>query len=256
MSNKYVDCVVKDRVATVTINNPPVNALSTQVMKELDEVLGKLDDAKTVVITGAGNLFSAGVDIKELAKISSGEEARQFSESCHRVLRKVETSRRPVIAAINGHCLGGGLELALCCHVRIASEGARLGLPEINLGIIPGAGGTQRLPRAVGCSRALEMILTGEPLSAKEAYTYGLVNSVTKVELIMEEASFLAKRIAAKSASAVSLIIEAVESGRIMPIELALELESKLFGDVFTTEDSKEGLKAFLEKRTPKFKDK
>lgn len=256
MENQFVGCVVKDGVATVTINNPPVNALSTQVVMELDKTLGELGDAKVVIITGAGKLFSAGADIKELAKISSGEEARQFSESCHRVLRKIETSKRPVIAAINGHCLGGGLELALCCHIRIAFEGARLGQPEINLGIIPGAGGTQRLPRVAGSSMALEMLLTGEPLSAEEANTYGLVNRVTKLDLLMEEASFLAKRIVAKPASAASLIIEAVDSGRNMPIELALELESKLFGDVFTTEDSKEGLKAFLEKRPPQFKDK
>ncbi|MFQ5862508.1 MAG: enoyl-CoA hydratase-related protein [Candidatus Brocadiales bacterium] len=256
MENQFVGCVVKDSISTLTINNPPVNALSTRVMRELDEALGELGGAKVVIITGAGNLFSAGADIKELAKISSGEEARQFSECCHRVLRRIETSKRPVIAAINGNCLGGGLELALCCHIRIASEGARLGQPEINLGIIPGAGGTQRLPRVVGSSMALEMLLTGEPLSTEEARTYGLVNRVTKPELLMEEATFLAKRIVARPASAASLIIEAVESGHNMPLELALELESKLFGDVFTTEDSKEGLKAFLEKRSPKFKDK
>lgn len=256
MGNQFVGCVVKDRIATVKINNPPVNALSARVMGELDRTLDELGDAKVIIITGEGSLFSAGVDIKELAGIASGEEAREFSENCHRVFRKFETSGRPVIAAINGHCLGGGLELALCCHIRLASENARLGLPEINLGIIPGAGGTQRLPRTVGNSMALEMILTGEPLSAREAYTCGLVNRVTKLESLMEEALFLAKRIAAKPAAAVSFIIEAVENGRSMPLELALELESKLFGEVFTTEDSKEGLKAFLEKRPPKFKDK
>lgn len=256
MGNQLVEFDVEQGIATIKINNPPVNALSVQVMKELDKALGELGDAKVIIITGAGKMFSAGVDIKELAGISSGEEAREFSENCHRVSRKFETSRRPVIAAINGHCLGGGLELALCCHIRLASENARLGLPEINLGIIPGAGGTQRLPRVVGNSMALEMILTGEPLSAREAYTCGLVNRVTKLESLMEEALFLAKRIAAKPAAAVSLAIEAVESGRSMPLELALELESKLFGEVFTTEDRKEGLKAFREKRPPKFKDK
>ncbi len=256
MDNKLVDCVVKDGIATLTIDNPPVNALSLPVISRLDKALGELGDARVVIITGEGNLFSAGADIRELAKISSGEDARRFSEGCHRVFRKIETSKRPFIAAINGHCLGGGLELALCCHIRIASESARLGQPEINLGIIPGAGGTQRLPRAVGSSMALEMLLTGEPLSAEEACTYRLVNRMTKPELLMEETSFLAKRIAAKPASAVSMIIEAVESGRGMPLELALELESKLFGDVFTTEDSREGLQAFLEKRPPRFGNK
>lgn len=243
-------------MATVKINNPPVNALSAQVVKELDKTLGELGDARVIVITGEGKMFSAGVDIKELAGISSEAEAREFSEGCHRVFRRLETSKRPVIAALNGHCLGGGLELALCCHIRIAAEGARMGLPEINLGIIPGAGGTQRLPRVVGNSTALEMILTGEPLSAEEAHACGLVNRVTKFESLMDEALFLAKRIASKPAPAASLIIEAVESGCNMPLELALELESKLFGDVFTTEDSKEGLKAFLEKRPPKFKNR
>lgn len=252
MGNQFVELGIEQGIATIKINNPPVNALSVRVMKQLDKTLGELGDAKVIIITGEGKMFSAGVDIKELAGISTGEEARLFSENCHRVFRKFETSKRPVIAAINGHCLGGGLELALCCHIRIAAEGARLGLPEINLGIIPGAGGTQRLPRVVGDSKALEMILTGEPLSAEEAYNYRLVDRVTKLESLMEEAVFLAKRIASKPSPAVSLVIEAVESGCSMP----LELESKLFGEVFMTEDSSEGLKAFLEKRPPKFKNK
>lgn len=256
MGNQFVSCEVKDGVATVRINNPPVNALSARVREGLDAALRETSEAKVFVISGEGKMFSAGVNIKDLAGISSGEEARSFSEGCHGVFGRIERSRRPVIAAINGHCLGGGLELALCCHIRIASENARLGLPEINLGVIPGAGGTQRLPRMVGSSRALEMMLTGEPLSAEEALTCGLINRVTKLESLMDETLFLAKRIAAKSAPAVSCIIEAVEGGRNVPIELALELESKLFGDVFTTEDSKEGLKAFLEKRPPEFKDK
>lgn len=256
MGGKFVDCAVRDNVATITINNPPVNVLSTKVIEELEKALDELNGAKVVIISGSGNAFSAGVDIKELVAISSSKEARVFSEGCHRVFRKIETSRRPVIAAINGYCLGGGLELALSCHIRIASEGARLGQPEVNLGIIPGAGGTQRLPRTVGSSVALEMLITGEPLCAEDACACGLVNRVTRPELLMEEALFLAKRVAAKSAVAVSCIIEAVEGGRNMPIELALELESKLFGDVFTTDDSKEGLKAFLEKRAPRFKDR
>ena len=254
MGNQLVDCVVKDGIAVVTFNNPPVNALSSQVVKELDKTLSELDDVRVIVITGGGKLFSAGVDIKELAGISSGEEARRFSEGCHRVFGRLESSKRPVIAAVNGHCLGGGLELALCCHIRIASENARLGLPEINLGIFPGAGGTQRLPRVVGSAKAFEMILTGEPLNADDAFACGLVSRVTRLESLMDEALFLAKRIAAKPGRAVSLVVEAIESGRNMPLELALELESKLFGDVFTTGDSKEGLKAFLEKRPPEFK--
>ncbi len=256
MGNQFVECAVKDAVATVTVNNPPVNALSKQVMGELEDTFRGLDNAKVVVITGARKMFSAGVDIKEMARLSSDKEARQFSKECHHVFRCIETSPRPVIAAIRGYCLGGGLELALCCHIRIACEGAKLGQPEINLGIIPGAGGTQRLPRAVGGSRAFEMLLTGEPLDAEQALACGLVNRVTKPESLMEEALFLAKRIAAKSAPATSFIMEAVRNGSNMPLDLALELESKLFGDTFKTEDSKEGIMAFIEKRPPKLKDK
>lgn len=255
MSNQFIATKVEDKIATLTINNPPVNALSRRVMEELDKTFGELGEAKVVVITGAGSFFSAGADIKELAGITSLEEAERFSLWYNDTLRRLETSERPIIAAINGHCLGGGLELAMACHFRLASEAARLGHPEINLGIIPGAGGTQRLPRLVGRAKAVEMLLTGEPLSAQEARACGLVNHVTKQELLLEEAQFLAKRLCAKPAAAVSLILEALE-GMAMSLEEALALEARLFGHAFTTEDSKEGLKAFLEKRTPHFKDR
>lgn len=255
MSNQFILTSLEDKIATLTINNPPVNALSRRVMEELDNTLGELDMVKVVVITGAGNFFSAGADIKELAGIPSGEEAERFSLWYNDILRRLETSDRPIIAAINGHCLGGGLELAMACHFRLASEAARLGQPEINLGIIPGAGGTQRLPRLVGRAKAVEMLLTGEPLSAQEARACGLVSHVTKQELLLEEAKFLAKRLCAKPAASVSLILQAMD-GMAMTLEVALALEARLFGQAFSTEDSKEGLKAFLEKRTPRFKDK
>lgn len=255
MGNQFIEVTVTERTATLVINHPPVNALSSRVMEELDKILEGLE-AKVVIITGAGNFFSAGADIRELAHIGSGEEARRFAERYNKILRKIETGKRPTIAAINGHCLGGGLELALACHIRMASESARLGVPEINLGIIPGAGATQRLPRAVGKSRAMELLWTGEPISAEEAWGFGLILRVSKPGLLMEEARFLAKRLAAKPGMSVSLILEAVENGLSLPLEDALSLEAKLFGQAFTTEDSKEGLKAFLEKRPASFKDK
>jgi enoyl-CoA hydratase/carnithine racemase len=247
---------VEEEIALLRINHPPVNALSSQVMMELDKTLSELKGAKVMIITGTGNFFSAGADIKELAQLGSAHEVTRFAQQYHEILRKIELSPIPVIAAINGHCLGGGLELAMVCHIRLAAEAVKLGQPEINLGIIPGAGATQRLPRLIGKARALEMLLTGEPLTAEEARAIGLINHVTKPMILLEEARFLAKRLHAKPAIAMSLVIEAVECGLSKSLAEGLELEIKLFSRSFLTEDSREGLKAFLEKRPPSFKNR
>ncbi len=256
MSEPTIIMTVEEEIALLRINHPPVNALSCQVMEEMDRSLAELKGAKVVIITGTGNFFSAGADIKELAGFASVREATKFAQRYHEILRRIELSPVPVIAAINGHCLGGGMELAMACHIRIASEGVKLGQPEVNLGIIPGAGGTQRLPRLIGRARALEMLLTGEPLTAEEARPIGLINHVTKPMMLLEEARFLAKRLHGKPAIAMSLIIEAVEGGLSRSLVEGLELEARLFGMVFSTEDSHEGLRAFLEKRPPAFKNR
>ncbi|MFN3467297.1 MAG: enoyl-CoA hydratase-related protein [Candidatus Brocadiales bacterium] len=256
MAEPTITMSIEEEIALLRINHPPVNVISTQEVEEIDKAIVGLRGAKVVIITGTGNFFSAGADIKELAQLASVQEATKFAHRYHEILRRIETSPVPIIAAINGHCLGGGLELAMACHIRIAAEGVKLGQPEINLGIIPGAGGTQRLPRLIGRARALEMLLTGEPLTAEEARVIGLVNHVTKPMILQEEARFLAKRLHGKPAVAMGLIIEAVEWGLSRSLVEGLELESKLFGRTFLTDDSREGLRAFLEKRPPGFKNR
>lgn len=256
MAEPTITMSVEEEIALLRINHPPVNVLSSQVMEEMDKALVELKGAKVVIVTGTGNFFSAGADIKELSQLASVREAIRFAQRYHEILRRIETSPIPIIAAINGHCLGGGLELAMACHIRIAAEAIKLGQPEINLGVIPGAGGTQRLPRLIGKARALEMLLTGEPLSAEEAKGIGLVNHVTKPMILLEEAKFLARRLHGKPAIAMGLIIEAVEGGLSRSLVEGLELEARLFSRVFLTEDSHEGLRAFLEKRPPGFKNK
>ncbi|HHT9119135.1 MAG TPA: enoyl-CoA hydratase-related protein [Candidatus Hypogeohydataceae bacterium YC41] len=256
MAEPAITMSVEEEIALLRINHPPVNALSRQAMLELDKALAELKGAKVIIITGTGNFFSAGADIKELAQFSSVQEVMRFAQQYHEILRRIELSPIPVIASINGHCLGGGLELAMACHIRIAAEAVKLGQPEINLGIIPGAGATQRLPRLIGKGRALEMLLTGEPLTAEEAKAIGLINHVTKPMILLEETKFLAKRLHGKPAIAMGLIIEAVEWGLPRPLAEGLELETKLFSRSFLTEDSQEGIRAFLEKRPPSFKNR
>ncbi len=256
MPEPTVTVSIEEEIALIKINHPPVNALSQEVMEDIDRKLAELKGAKAVIITGTGNYFSAGADIKELARLGSAREAVRFAQHYNEILRKVELSPIPVIAAINGHCLGGGLELAMACHLRLAAEGVKLGQPEINLGIIPGAGGTQRLPKLIGKTRALEMLLTGEPIAADTAKGYGLVNHVIKPMVLLEEAKFLAKRLHGKPGIAMTLIIEAVEGGVSRSLAEGLELEERLFGMVFSTEDCHEGLRAFIEKRPPSFKNK
>jgi enoyl-CoA hydratase/carnithine racemase len=172
------------------------------------------------------------------------------------ILNKIEALDKPVIAAINGACLGGGLELALCCHIRLAAEGARLGLPEITLGIMPGFGGTQRLPRLIGRSKATELILTGDIISAHEARTLGLVSHVVPPDDLLRHAHGLARRIAAKGQVAVRAALQAIHQGEALGLHEGLSLEARLFGRLCETEDKKEGLAAFLEKRQPRFKDR
>jgi enoyl-CoA hydratase/carnithine racemase len=258
---QYIHVSVEDRIATLTIDHPPANAFNKQVIKELssafDEVTAN-DGVKAIIITGAGQFFIAGADINEIYDVKDKpEEAEAFIRKGQELFLKIENSNKPVIAAMNGRfALGGGNELAMACHIRIAEDGLRLGQPEINLGIIPGWGGTQRLPRIVGKGKALEMILTGDHITAQEAYRIGLVNKVVPTGRVLKEATGLAKRIISMSALPIAAIIRAVNQGLEQSLEEGLETESQQFVALQGSEDMEEGLKAFLEKRKPQFKDK
>jgi enoyl-CoA hydratase len=240
-------------IAVVTINRPKVlNALNTQTINELERAMLELqrdDTVKAIVLTGAGDKsFVAGADINELAVLSPADGQRHGRRG-QAVLELVESLGKPVIAAINGFALGGGCELAMACTIRIAAESARFGQPEINLGIIPGYAGSQRLPRLVGKGRALEILLTGDMVSASRAYEIGLVNKVVPAADLLAEAKKLATSLAAKAPLATRYILEAVNHGMEMSLQDAQFLEGSLFGLVASTDDMKEGTKAFLEKR-------
>jgi len=260
MSYEFLLFEKKGKTAHITINRPEaLNALNWKTMNELRAALESVrDDAGVggVIITGAGEKsFVAGADIKELAT-KDPVGAKEFSLASQEILSYIEHFPKPVIAAINGFCLGGGCELALACHMRVASENARFGQPEVNLGIMPGNGGTQRLPRLVGKGRALELILTGNMIDAQEAYRIGLVNKVAQQENLLATAEEILNAIYSKGSVAVKLCLEAVNHGMEMTLEEGVQLESNLFGLCFSTEDMKEGTQAFMEKRKPNFKGK
>ena len=245
-------------VAVVTVNRPKVlNALNTQTLDELRRAILALkhdDSVRAVVLTGAGEKsFIAGADINELA-VQTPTTGREHAVAGQHVLDLIEHMGKPVIAAINGYALGGGCELAMACTLRIAADTARLGQPEITLGIIPGYAGTQRLARIIGRGRALELLLTGDQISAPEAHRLGLVNRVVPAADLMRDARALAATLAAKAPVAVRYILEAVHKGLEMPFPQAQVFEATLFGLVASTEDMREGTKAFLEKRKPEFK--
>jgi enoyl-CoA hydratase len=244
-------------VAIVTINRPKVlNALNTQTMDELRRVVLDLkrDEAvRVVILTGAGEKsFVAGADINELA-VQTPTSGREHALAGQHVLDLIENMGKPVIAAINGFALGGGCELAMACTLRLAADTARLGQPEIALGLIPGYAGTQRLPRLVGKGKAMEMILTGAPITADEAHRIGLVNRVVPAAGLMTEARTLAAQLATSAPIAMRYIINAVNKGVEIPFAEACQYEATLFGLVASTEDMREGTTAFLEKRKPSF---
>ena len=261
-ANKDAKCyytVDEFGIAEMVINNPPMNALSSSILTEIEETVSKIkaDDAvRVVVLTGAGKAFVAGADIKEINDINSSHHGNSMVENGQRIFNSIENSDKPFIAAINGFCLGGGMELALACHIRIADEKAKMGLPEITLGIIPGYGGTQRTPRLIGKGRAFELILSGDFISGKDAELYGLVNRVSPEGKSVDEAKKLAKVIAARGRLAVKSIMRAIADGINVPFEEGLAIEREQFSKIIVSEDKKEGISAFIEKRKPKFQDK
>jgi enoyl-CoA hydratase len=248
---------VSEQVATLTVNRPDkLNALNDLTISELGEAVEEIrrrDDVGGAILTGTGNkAFVAGADIGELAK-QGPIEGRERARRGQHVLRRIETSPKPIIAAVNGFALGGGCELAMACHVRIAAENAKFGQPEVKLGIGPGYGGSQRLPRLVGQGRALELILTAEMISAQEAHRIGLVNAVVPASDLMSTATAMLRKILTNGPVAVALSIEAVVRGMELPLEDALQLEADQFGLLASTDDMREGMRAFLEKRPPQF---
>jgi len=258
MEKEYVRCQVEEGIAVVTIDNQPaLNALNGPTLTQLDQVfdeLAKNQEVKGVIITGGGEKsFVAGADISEFIHIK-GEAAVGFMNRGQRIFDKIEAFDRPVIAAINGFALGGGNELAMCCDIRIAAENALFGQPEVNLGIIPGYGGTQRLPRLIGPGKAKEIIFADERINAQEAFRIGLVQRVVPKGQALEEARKLLKKIVGKGPVAVKMAKKAINEGLQMSLREGLDLEAGCEGVCFGTEDKDEGAKAFLEKRPAKFK--
>ncbi|SFB44811.1 short-chain-enoyl-CoA hydratase [Clostridium frigidicarnis] len=248
------------KIAIVTINRPKaLNALNTETLKELNCVLDVLeqdDDIYAVILTGAGGkAFIAGADITEMKDFNT-IEGRKFSVLGNKVFRRFETLEKPVIAAIPGFALGGGCELSMACDIRIASEKAKFGQPEVGLGITPGFGGTQRLARLVGDGRAKEIIYTSRIVKADEAYSIGLVNKVVAPENLMDEAKKMANLIASQAPIAIKFSKIAITRGKQCDIDTALMYEAEVFGECFSTEDQKEGMNAFVEKRDKNFKNK
>ncbi|WP_040212500.1 short-chain-enoyl-CoA hydratase [Clostridium polynesiense] len=256
MELKNVLLEKEENIAVVTINRPKaLNALNSDTLKELEWVIADLeedDSIYAVILTGAGGkAFVAGADITEMKDLNA-LQGRKFSILGNRVFRRLELLEKPVIAAIPGFALGGGCELAMACDIRIASEKAKFGQPETGLGITPGFGGTQRLARIVGMGRAKELIYTGSVIKADEAYRIGLVNKVTTVEELMNEAKAMASAIAKQAPIAVKLSKAAINRGMQVDIDTALSYEAEAFGECFSTEDQKEGMTAFVEKKSEK----
>ena len=257
MSYQTILFEVRDGVAFVTINRPDkLNALNDQVVEDLRHAAERIatePEIRGALITGAGpKAFIAGADIADLARQGPFDgKARALRGQV--VLRRLETCGKPVIAAVNGFALGGGCELAMACHMRIASENAKFAQPEVKLGIVPGYAGSQRLPRLVGKGRALQLLLTGDMIDAQEAYRIGLVNKVVPADQLLAEAEKLLRTILAQGPLAVRLVLEMVERGLEMSLDDGSNLEANLFGLVASSHDMREGLTAFLEKRPPKF---
>ena len=258
MDKPFFSCKVTEGIALMTIDRPPLNILSFahyhELCSEILRVIGA-KEAKVVIVTGSNKVFISGLDIKEINGVKTPQENNEVTLKVKALFREIEKLPRPVIAAINGNCFGGGLELAMACHLRLASQDAKLGLPEINIGTIPSFGGTQRLPKIVGRAKALELILTGRLISGEEAASIGLVNEACPLGELRDRAVSLARQVASKNSMAVEAATRATTNALESEIEKGGTLESHLSSQLTGTPNMKEGLAAFLEKRSPVFKD-
>jgi len=248
----------EDRIAIIRLNRPDrLNALNKKLMGELEDAIDKIaadDEIRAVMITGDERSFAAGADIKEIKEIEDAAKAFDFAKGVGRVYNKIENLEKPTVAVICGYALGGGCELILACDLRIASPDAKFGLPEINLGLLPGGGGTQRLLRLIGVTKAKELLYLGEQIGAEEALKIGLINRIYPKESIFEEGKKLTKKLANQAPVALRLIKSLVNTGINLDLKGALENELKAFSILFSTEDKVEGINAFLEKRKAEFK--
>lgn len=256
---QYLLFEIENQIGTITINRPDkMNALNIALLAELDSVVDRAiqsEEVRGVIITGSGNkAFAAGADIAEFADFSV-EKAAQMAANGHRIFDKIEQSPKPFIAAVNGFALGGGCELAMACHMRVASETARFGQPEINLGLIPGYGGTQRLVRLIGLPKAIELLLTADMIPSNEAHRFGLVNHVTSAEELIPQCKSILSKIITKSPIMVHHILQTAVAYTDKS-KNGFEMEIKAFGDCFGTQDFREGTSAFLEKRKATFSGK
>jgi enoyl-CoA hydratase len=243
--------------AVITLNRPPANAINEQLMQDVDNALSDVesdDSVRAVILTGSGDkIFCAGAD---LGSAFSGGRVERLIRFGNGVLRRIERFSKPIIAALNGHALGGGCEIAMACHFRLLKDNARMGQTESNLGIIPGYGGTQRLPRLIGRTKALEFLILGSQIPAADCLALGLVNRLTKDGETLNDAKALARQLARRPPIATRLLIEAVDDGLEEPIDKALEIETRAFLETLRTEDAAEGIQAFFAKREPEFKGK
>lgn len=254
---QYLKWSYQDNIATITIQRPPANALSSGLLRELSGVLDEIEPnqaIKVVIIHGEGRFFSAGADIKEFTTVSSSEDFAKLGKYGQDLFDRMEKCPKPIIAAIHGAALGGGLELAMACHIRLVTENAKLGLPELQLGLIPGFAGTQRLPKYVGTARAAEMLFTSEPITGLEAVQYGLANHAYPEAELLENAYKLAGKIAKKSPGSLKATIQLLNYAKTQEFYEGQNKEAELFGEVFVSNDGKEGIQAFIEKREPHFK--
>src|SRR5699024_2292574 len=254
-----VSLEVSNHIATMTIQSPPANALSTTILKDLGSRLDEIENdtsIKAIIVKGEGRFFSAGADIKEFTSLQDASDYEAVAQNGQKLFERIEKFSIPVIAAIHGAALGGGLELAMACHIRIVAENAQLGLPELNLGIIPGFAGTQRLPQLVGNAKAYELILSGEAISGEEAAKLGLVNHAVAEEDVFTTADKLAAKIVSKSKPTIEKVMELVPYAKFASFSAGVDAEAKAFSEVFGTEDAKEGIEAFIEKRAANFKDR
>lgn len=247
-----------ESIALLSLDHPPANALSQPTFKGLTDALDYIEkerSIKVIVLAGKGKFFAAGADIKEFTTVEKAEQGSTISRIGQQVFKRMETFPKPIIAAIHGAALGGGLELAMACHIRFATPSAKLGLPELNLGLLPGFAGTQRLPRLIGKAKALELLFTSRPITGEEAEILGLVNGIYQEEELLDRTLEFAKLVASKGAVSLRYTIEAVMTGEEHGFEAGAKKEEELFGRIFESDDATEGIQAFLEKRKPKFKD-